>query len=1061
MINPISIRISLLTYFLLIVGAVAISLISVQYYFSLKLADSAAEGTFAQVAARLGIFIKERDAHYNSVIDLVAQDKNIGHLPEPGRLHDEIDSFINILSSNPDLYALYVGSASGDFYEVISLEAYPGLHQRFQADSTARWAVIHIHGNGKDRLKRLRFLDEQLQTLASQTLASNYEPRVRPWYRKATRSDQVIRTEPYLFSFIDSSGVTYAKRLATGNGVLALDITMRAMNEFLVDANFGSSGEIFLYDRYGEKYASSKPLSQSSGRQGALQIETQPIELTAQERAFVAENPVLRVSNENDWPPLDFAIRGVPNGFSIDYLRLLAQKIGIQWQFVNGYTWSELMDLFAEGQLDMLHSAYHSQERERIALFSQPINEIRTALILRKGLNATGLADLKGKTIALPKGWATVDQVRTGYPEIEVVEYPQSFDAYLAVDRGEADATIDHALSMQYLSSKYGLQNLRLGPWLKEFDEGAARHLFIMLQKDSPILRDLINKAIASVSEEELTQLRAYWQGEGCSSGATDCERQLNRDVVNQAFMQTPMDRPSGLIQFEQDGVRYFAHSAPLATFGDSGHRLGLLEAADSFLSPYMQQVKISLNFAFVILLVTIPVILYAIAKINRPVKALMVENDKIAQRRYADVEPIHTNIRELRDLSCSMIHMAESIQAYEKSQEALMDAFIQLIADAIDAKSPYTAGHCIRVPEIALMLARQAHERDHGPFAPFHLQTEDEWREFRIGAWLHDCGKVTTPEYVVDKATKLETIYNRIHEVRTRFEVLWRDAEISALQRRLQGEDSVELDAWLEQQRQSLRDDFRFIAECNIGGEFMGQDRLERLQQIAGRTWRRHFDNRLGLSEEELNRFADRPAESLPVEEPLLDDRPEHILPRTQFDHAAYQAQGFKPAVPEHLYNYGELYNLSISRGTLTDEERFKINEHIIMTIRMLEALPLPDNLKRVPEYAGTHHETLIGSGYPRQLSADQLSMAARIVTLADIFEALTASDRPYKRPKTLSESIKIMGFMCRDGHIDADVFKLFLNSGIYREYAEKYLLAEQIDEVDIQSYLNCAMQR
>ena len=158
---------------------------------------------------------------------------------------------------------------------------------------------------------------------------------------------------------------------------------------------------------------------------------------------------------------------------------------------------------------------------------------------------------------------------------------------------------------------------------------------------------------------------------------------------------------------------------------------------------------------------------------------------------------------------------------------------------------------------------------------------------------------------------------------------------------------------------------------------------------------------------------------------------------------------------MPEHLYNLGELHNLRISRGTLTAEERFKINEHIIQTIVMLEQLPLPPDLRRVPEYAGTHHETLTGTGYPRRLREEELSVPARIMAIADIFEALTASDRPYKKTKTLSESIRILSFFKKDRHIDPLLFDLFLTSGVYLDYARKYLLPDQIDTVDVPSYL------
>lgn len=390
-------------------------------------------------------------------------------------------------------------------------------------------------------------------------------------------------------------------------------------------------------------------------------------------------------------------------------------------------------------------------------------------------------------------------------------------------------------------------------------------------------------------------------------------------------------------------------------------------------------------------------------------------------------------------------------------SQKKLLDSFIELIASAIDAKSPYTGGHCQRVPELTKMLAKAACESGDGPFSEFDL-TEDEWYELHIAAWLHDCGKVTTPEYVVDKATKLETIYDRIHEIRTRFEVIKRDRVIEYLRAVNEGGDEAALRATMESELAKLDDDYAFIAESNVGGEFMAPERIERVQEISNLKWTRTLDDRIGISHEESKRKERLPAPALPVEENLLTDRPDHVVYRDGITSSQESDNkfGFQLDVPEHMYNLGEVYNLSIGRGTLTEEERFKINDHIVQTIIMLEQLPFPKHLKRVPEYAGGHHEKMDGTGYPRKLNKGDMSVPARIMAIADIFEALTAADRPYKAPKKLSDSVKIMSFMKKDAHIDDELFELFLTSGVYKEYAERFLLPEQLDEVDIAPYLD-----
>lgn len=420
-------------------------------------------------------------------------------------------------------------------------------------------------------------------------------------------------------------------------------------------------------------------------------------------------------------------------------------------------------------------------------------------------------------------------------------------------------------------------------------------------------------------------------------------------------------------------------------------------------------------------------------------------------------LQPFRRFVEELSGTAAVAIETRLLIEA----QQRLLDAIIELLANAIDAKSPYTGGHCARVPLIAELLLDQAIAADSGPYAEFNM-TEAQRYEFRIAAWLHDCGKITSPESVMDKATKLETQYNRIHEIRTRFEVLWRDAEIDFLKALALEGDRQAVQSALERRRIQLQDDFAFIANANIGGERMEDADIERIHQIGTQRWWRHFDNRLGLAHHEASHLiaVTRPT-SLPAEEYLLADRPEHLVPwgnhKPPVDkNDPRNIWGFDMDIPEHTYNFGELHNLAVRRGTLTREERFKINEHIVQTIIMLNSLPFPRHLKRVPEIAGNHHEKMDGTGYPRRLSEHDMSIPERMMIIADIFEALTAADRPYKTSKTLSESIEILTNMARTRHIDPQLFRLFLSSGVYLTYSERFLAPSQIDEVDIQHYLD-----
>lgn len=396
------------------------------------------------------------------------------------------------------------------------------------------------------------------------------------------------------------------------------------------------------------------------------------------------------------------------------------------------------------------------------------------------------------------------------------------------------------------------------------------------------------------------------------------------------------------------------------------------------------------------------------------------------------------------------MLAVAIETRQLLESQRRLFDAIIQLIADAIDAKSAYTGGHCERVPQMAIEFADHLHAAADGPYADFQM-SENERYAFRLGAWLHDCGKVTSPEHIVDKATKLEAIRNRIHEVRLRFEILWRDAELAAARGEL---DAAQLAA----RRQQLIDDFAFVATCNVGGEFLSDDAIARLQANGAQGWRRHFDDRLGLSDAELRQLQQlRPeAPSLPATEALLADLPEHRIPWGE-DRPAVEAgdprnkYGFDMQLPAYQQNLGELHNLAIRRGTLTDEDRFKINDHMVQTYIMLKGLPWPPGLEQVPELAATHHERLDGKGYPRRIPGERLGVLDRVMAMCDVFEALTAADRPYKPPKTLSETLKIMAFMCKEQHLDPALFRYFLRSRLWEAFALRFMKPEQRDTVDL----------
>jgi len=353
---------------------------------------------------------------------------------------------------------------------------------------------------------------------------------------------------------------------------------------------------------------------------------------------------------------------------------------------------------------------------------------------------------------------------------------------------------------------------------------------------------------------------------------------------------------------------------------------------------------------------------------------------------------------QQITESLASQAAVALSNKILIHSLEELLDSFIRTIATAIDEKSPYTGGHVRRVADLTLIIADRINAVREGPFADCFFSPE-QLSELRIAAWLHDVGKITTPEHIVNKSTKLETIVDRIELIKTRMEIMKRDRELAALKRTLARFQAKETDPVPTQEdpTEAPYDDlFHFIENINLGVDEINNDILDRLRAASDWQWQ--------------------------------------------------DKDGFRPLLTEN-----EIYNLSIRRGTLTDEERAIIENHAAITHGMLSKLPFPKKFKNVPFLAASHHERLDGTGYPQGLTEDQLPLQARILALADIFEALTATDRPYKQGNTLNDAIRIMAHMAEDHHIDADLFHLFLQEKIHLDYATRELSDWQRKEPEV----------
>ena len=1032
----------------LITATVAISL---QYHFSREMAVENALNNYQSAAQNTSGFIEGIDTRAIQVASILAHYPNL--VDDQNEFRRMRALFAQTMRNNPIYYSVYAGFPNGDFYELINLEE-NGVDRRaqFQALTKDRWVANRVRLQDGKRIRELRFLDDKFNERDLRVEVSQYDVRERQWFIEAVEG-RVRKSKPYIFQYSQIPGKTYSIKLPESNVVLGIDIALKSFSYYLQNKMPENANEIYVYRPTGEMLGSNLiPVDDHD-----LPVVS-PLNLSSEERAYIKSLGRIKISNQLDWAPIDFAVEGQPRGYAIDMIRVVSQQLGLEFEFINGYEWKQIVDKFEQGNVDIIHPVTSTASNRQRGFLSQPILKIEMGLVTRAGDSViSSLEELRGKTLAIPKGWSSINPIKKAFPDIQVIEVDSTRAALEAVRDGKVTATVDAAPILHYVAQQYFIRGIDFNNQLHIGDAELSTEFRLLLRHELTELGQLIDKAIAALTDTQKNHLTQKWLS---SKGIAQIPANF-ATVPYEILVDATRDdqKLNKLLPLDLNHIPHFVYISKLEPNNPDTDYFAAIIPVESVLGKALERVRSSLWLTLLCLVLLLPISWVYANPIVRPIHQLAENSVKVRERRYSEITFIPSRVKEIDELAYAMEKMARAIETYEQEQRDLLDAFIQLIAEAIDEKSPYTGGHCERVPDLAIMLVDEAVSSDLPPFKDFSFKNEDEYREFKIGAWLHDCGKIIVPEHIVDKGSKLETIYNRIHEVRLRFEVLWRDAEIDYLQSLQTAADSKEkLDAKLAERQQQLQNDFAFIARLNIGGEFVKEEDLLRLNELSKTPWLRHFDDRLGLSPvEELRVKKELPAQ-LPAWEQLLANKPEHIIHHhrpVKFD----PAFGIRMDVPDNLYNLGEIYNLSIARGTLSAEDRFKINEHIIGTIRMLEKLPFPASLKKVPRYASTHHETLKGTGYPRKLMAADLSIPERIMVLADIFEALTASDRPYKKAKSVSASIDILYKMVLDQHVDPNVFELFLRSGIYKRYAEKYLLPEQQDEIDIEKYLSSAL--
>ncbi|MEO5372898.1 MAG: GAF domain-containing protein [Alphaproteobacteria bacterium] len=968
------------------------------FFASTRAAEDGARREFAEITARV---VDRVERQIGSLMELASLGASLSFAAEPiqgdAANHPLVPLLVRSLEQDHNLYSVFVGHADGSFIQAIAVNGDKRILASSKAPEGTRFILRAIAADADGiRRERRTFLDDHSAVLGrAQVKDADYDPRTRSWYKAALETGNAVLSEPYVFASLQAPGLTASRRVGPSGAVFGVDIALTGLSDFIARQAISDGGGVVLLDTKRRVLAISPNLVTAS----AGKIE-----------------PLAEIATLSS--PLLGALPGVSPAAGARVVRTAAGDVLAQvsqWTDRAGRTITiGIVSPFADftGPIDAMQRRIFGIAG-LILLLVVPMS-----MLFARGI-ARSVSDLANEAVRVREFDFTPTVPRSSL----IKEFHELGEAFDLMKMTIAARSGDLASAQQRLE--------------RLVDLGIA----LSNERDSNRLMDMILLGAKELSNADGGTLYMRDGNELRFQIIRNDSLGISMGGVGEALPSLP---PVLLLK---DGAANHANVVSHAV-----HEQATINIADAYDNSHFdfsgtRAFDQRNNYRSTSFL-TVPLkprggdVIGAVQLINaRPPGGTDIISFSAEIQRFVEA---------LAAQAATALYNRDLLDA----QERLMDGMIQIIAGAIDAKSPYTGGHCERVPELSVMLAEEACKITEGPLADFSFTSVDQWREFKIGAWLHDCGKVTTPEYVVDKATKLETIHNRIHEVRARFEILLRDARIATLEAVAAGTPPAEAEAAFETARAALVDDFAFIAECNLGDEFMAPGKVERLKAIATRTWMRHFDDRLGLAHEELRRYTEAPA-PLPAEEKLLADKSSHVMTRPANSAIYDPSYGFKIKIPDNLYNFGEVYNLSIGRGTLTEEERFKITEHVIQTIIMLKRLPFPKHLSRVVEYAGAHHETLIGTGYPRRLEGEDLSVPARITALADIFEALTASDRPYKKTKTLSESVKILAMFKKDKHIDPDLFDLFLTSGVYQRYAERFLLPEQIDQVDVSQYV------
>ena len=490
-----SIRLTAVAVFLLATTLTAALAIGLQYYFGQKMARQTASDMYTTASQGIAT---ELDNIGNVNANIMALLASNPELQNRDRQAEQLRIFIKVMEKNPLYYGVYLGRADGSFFEVINLENSEYARQVFRAAPSDRWLVTTVQPGENGPERSFQYLDDELQTRLSRHEPTEFDVLSRPWYQSAINSGGLSTTPPYLFSQLGVAGRTLSQAIGNSGTVIGIDMTMSTISTLLQDNAISGQSEIYLYNAAGEVMASSL------AKTDIAQAPPVPvIQLTQDEQEYIAALPTLKVSNELDWPPFDFALSGEPQGYSIDVINMLAKMTGLKVRFVNGYSWPELKEQYQRGDIDLLQSVILNEPNRGLGL--PGVGYAKLPYAIATNGRPSGLEppfNLEGKTLAIPAGWSVIPLVRQAYPSVTIIETGTTLQSLEMVAAGTVDAALDNKVIMEYLSRHYFLGPFEYHDYSKPGGGELPETLHIFVPEDKPELRNILDKAIAAIGQE-------------------------------------------------------------------------------------------------------------------------------------------------------------------------------------------------------------------------------------------------------------------------------------------------------------------------------------------------------------------------------------------------------------------------------------------------------------------------------------------------------------------------------------------------------------------------------